>query len=82
VGERPFALGQQGLREVVERSSAGFAAVAFEAWPVVVRAPGARIVTLTTGTLERTSFPSQRMDIGITGFSMEELVGMGEDWHS
>ena len=38
MGEGPLALGQQRLCEVVERPSAGFAAVAFEAWPVVVRA--------------------------------------------
>jgi hypothetical protein len=48
----------------------------------VVRAPGTSVVALTTGTLERTIFPPQRMDIGIAGVGMEELVEMGEHRHS
>ena len=38
-------------------------------------------MALTPGTLERAIVPSQRMEVGVAGVDMKELVEMGEHWH-
>jgi hypothetical protein len=79
--ERPFALGEQGVGEVVEGAPTAVAPVAFHPWPVVIMAPRTDGVALAPGTLERTIFPPERMDIGVAGINVEELVEMREDQH-
>jgi hypothetical protein len=64
--ERPLALVQQGVREVIEGALAAVAPVAFAPGAVVVIAPGIDVLTLTPGTLKRPLFPPQGMDIGVT----------------
>jgi hypothetical protein len=39
------------------------------------------MVALAARTLQRTVFPPERMDIGLTLFGVEELVQMGEHRH-
>ena len=40
----------------------------------MVGAPGTDIVTLTSRTLERTIFPPQHIDVGVTDVGTEKLV--------
>jgi hypothetical protein len=47
----------------------------------VVIAPRTNGVALAPGTLERTIFPPERMEIGVAGINVEELVEMGEHQH-
>jgi hypothetical protein len=83
VHERALAAVQERAREVIEGALAGvlFTAVALQSRLVVVRAPRTDIVALTAGTLEWAIFPPQRMDIGLTRFSVEELVQMRHKRH-
>jgi hypothetical protein len=74
VGERPFALVQQGVGEVVKGAITAVAPGAFAPGAVVVHAPGAHVVAVTPGTLQWAIFPPQRMKIGVAGISIEELV--------
>jgi hypothetical protein len=57
VWERPLALGEQRVGEIVEGAPTAVAPGAFQPGPVVVMAPGTDGVALTTGTVERTIFP-------------------------
>jgi hypothetical protein len=82
VWERPLALGEQGVGEVVEGAPTAVAPVAFQPGPVVVIAPATDGVALTTGTVERAIFPPERMDIGVARVGVEELVSVGEKRHS
>jgi hypothetical protein len=76
--QRPLALGQQRVGEVVEGASTAVAPVAFQPWTVVVHAPGTDVTALAPGTVERTISPSEHMDVGLTLFGTEELVDRGE----
>jgi hypothetical protein len=53
-----------------------FTAVALQARLVVICPPGTNIVALTSGTLEGTIFPPQRMDVRLTLVDVEELVNV------
>src|SRR5215813_8458802 len=76
VGEGALAAVQECAREVIAGALAGllFTAVALQARLVVIGPPGTNIVALTSGALERTIFPPQRMDVGLTLVDVEELV--------
>jgi len=78
VCQRPCALVQQGRGEIVEGALAALTPVALTPGPVVVLAPWIDVVTVAQRTLEWAIFPSQRRDIGLTVFSAEELVYIGE----
>ena len=43
--------------------------------------PGADMVALTSGALQASIFPAQRMDVGLTPFGVEELVEMRHNRH-
>ena len=58
-----------------------FTAVAFQSRLGVVRTPRTDVVALTARTLEWAIFPPQRMDIGLTRFSVEEVVEMRHNRH-
>ena len=81
MSQRPLALGQQRMGEVVEGTPTAVAPVALDPWTVVVIAPGADIVALAAGTLEPAVFPPECMDVGVAGVGVEELVEMGEYRH-
>src|SRR5712691_6942432 len=81
VRERPLALGEQRVGEVIEGAPTAVAPVAFAPWPVMIGPPGPNVVTLAPGTLERTIFPPQRMDVSLTLFGVEELVDVREHRH-
>src|SRR5215468_4171333 len=81
VRQRPLALVEQGVGEVVEGALAAVAPVAFAARSVVVLPPRIDVVTVTAGTLQGAIFPSERMDIGVACVRVEELVEMGEHGH-
>jgi hypothetical protein len=82
VRQRPLALVQQGMGKVVEGALAAMAPVAFAPGSVVVMAPRIDVVAVASGTLQRAIFPPQGMDVGVTLLGAEELVGIGEHWHS
>ena len=69
------------MGEVVEGTLAAVAPVAPAPGAVVVRPPGSDVLALAPGTLERTLFPSERMDVGVTVFGVEELVDICKHWH-
>ena len=75
--EGALAAVQERSGEVIEGTLATllFAAVAFQARLGVIGAPGPDVVALTAGTLEGPIFPAQRMDVGLTHFGVEEVVG-------
>jgi hypothetical protein len=60
--------------EIVERALAAVAPVALASRPVVVIALGIDVLALAPGTLQRTVFPPQRMDICMARIGVEELV--------
>jgi hypothetical protein len=62
------------MSEVVEGPLAAVAPVALAAGAVVVRAPWINVVALTAGALQRTVFPPERMDVGVTLVDVEEVV--------
>jgi hypothetical protein len=76
VHERALAAVQERAREVIEGTLAGllFTAVALQSGLVVIRAPGADVVALTSGALQGPIFPPQRMDVGLTLVDVKELV--------
>jgi hypothetical protein len=76
VRERPLALMESGVGEVVEGASAAMAPGAFAPGSIVVRAPGTDVLTGTAGPLEWALLPSQRTNGGLAGFSTETLVQM------
>jgi hypothetical protein len=65
---------EQGMGQIIEGPLAAVAPVALAPRAVVVLPPGIDILALAPRTLERTLFPPQRMDVGLTVFSVEELV--------
>ena len=79
--QRPLALGQQRVGEVVEGASTAVAPVAFQPWTVVVHAPGTDVTALAPGTVERTIVPPEGMNVCLTRFSTEELVDVREHGH-
>jgi len=81
VRERPFALMQQGIGEIIEGALATVAPVAFAAGAIMVRPPRIDVLALAAGTLEGLLFPSQRVDVGMTLIGVEELVEVREHWH-
>jgi hypothetical protein len=74
VRERPLALVQQGVGEVIEGALAAVAPVAFAPGSIVVIAPRIDVLTLTPGTLERPIFPPECMDIGVAGVDVEASI--------
>jgi hypothetical protein len=76
VHHRALAAVQECAREVIESALAVFlfTAIAFESGLVMIRAPGADVVALTPRALEWAILPAQGMDVGLTGFDVEELV--------
>jgi len=74
VWQRPLALVQQGVGQIVEGALAAVAPVAFTPGAVVIRAPRIDVVAVTPGTLQRAIFPPQRMDVGLAGVGTEKLV--------
>jgi hypothetical protein len=62
------------MGEVVEGPLAAVAPVALAARAVVVCPPGIDLLALAPRTLERTIFPPERVDVGVTVFGVEELV--------
>ncbi len=78
MGERALAAVQECAREVIEGALAGllFTAVALQSRLVVICPPGTNIVALTSGTLEGTIFPPQRMDVRLALVDVEELVNV------
>ena len=64
------------MGEIVERALAAVAPVALASRPVVVIALGIDVLALAPGTLQRTVFPPQGMDIGLALFGAEAVVQM------
>jgi hypothetical protein len=81
VRERPLALGQQCVGEVIEGAPTAVAPITFQPRPIVVGAPGTNIWAVTPGTLERAIVPPQRMDVSLALFGTEELVDIREGRH-
>jgi len=79
--ERPFALVEQGVGEVIEGALAAIAPVAFTSRSVVIIPPWIDVLTLAPGTLEGPIFPSQGMDVGLTLCDVEELMEVREHRH-
>jgi hypothetical protein len=65
---------EQGMGKIIEGPLAALAPVALAPRAVVVRPPGIDVLALAPRTLERTIFPPERMDVGLTVFSVEEVV--------
>jgi hypothetical protein len=65
---------EQGMGEIVEGTLTAIAPVALAPRAVVVRPPGIDVLALTPRTLKGAFFPPERMDVGLTLFSVEELV--------
>jgi hypothetical protein len=65
---------EESVREVIEGALAAVTPVAFTARAVVIRPPRIDVLALAPGTLERTIFPPERMDIEVAGIGVEELV--------
>ena len=81
--EGALAAVQERSGEVIEGALAGllFTAVALQARLVVIRAPGADVVALTSGALQGPIFPAQRMDVCLTRCGVEEVVEMRHHRH-
>ena len=62
------------MGQIIEGPLAVVAPVAIAPRAVVVRPPGIDILALAPGTLERTLFPPEGMDVGLTLFGVEELM--------
>ena len=79
MGEGALTAVQEGAREVIEGALAGllFTAVALQSRLVVICPPGTNIVALTSGTLEGTILPPQRMDVCLT-FNWLQVLGTTE----
>ena len=74
VRQRPLALVEQRIGEIIEGALAAVTPVAFASGSVVVRPPRIDVLALAPGTLEWTIFPPQRMDVGVALVDVEELV--------
>jgi hypothetical protein len=62
------------MGQIIEGPLAAVAPVALASRAIVVRPPGIDVLALAPRTLERTLFPPERMDVGVTMFGVEELV--------
>ena len=78
VRERPLALGQQRVGEVIEGAPTAVAPITFQPWPIMVGAPGTNSWAVTPGTVERAIVPPQRMDVSLAWFGTEALVDIRE----
>src|SRR2546429_4101322 len=81
VCQRPLALVEQRMGQIIEGTLAAVTPVAFASGSVVVRPPRIDVLALAPGTLEWTIFPSQRMDIDVAAIGVEELVDVREHRH-
>jgi hypothetical protein len=72
---------QEGIGQVIEGALAAIAPVAFTPGAIVIRASRINVVALAPGTLQRTLFPPQCMNVGLALFDVEELMQMGEHRH-
>ena len=72
--QRALGLGQQRVGEIVEGAPTALAPVAVQPWPIMVGTPEADVVTLAPGTLQRTIFPPEGMNVCLTLVNAEELV--------
>jgi hypothetical protein len=72
---------QQGRGEIVEGTPTAMAPVTFAPGAILVGAPLSNMVALAARTLQRTIFPPQRMDEGLTLFDVEELMQIREHRH-
>ena len=57
--QRLLALDEQRVGEIIEGASTAVAPRGLAAWPIVIIAPGADVMALTPGALERTIFPGK-----------------------
>jgi len=69
------------IGEVIEGALAAVAPIAFTVWAIVIRPPRIDGLALAPGTLERTLFPPQRVDVGLTVFDVEELMEVRKRRH-
>jgi hypothetical protein len=81
VGQGPLAAVEERIGEIIAGAVAVSTAEAFTSWPLVIIAPGSDGVALTPGTLQRTIFPAQAVDISVAGLGIEELMQMRENRH-
>jgi hypothetical protein len=54
------------------------APIAFHPWSILVITPGTDVMAPAPGTSEQALFPLERMDMGVAGVGMKELVEMRE----
>src|SRR5262245_46639275 len=69
------------MRESVDGALAALTPGALTPGTIMVRPPGLHVVPLAPGTVEGTSFPPQRMEVGLALFEAEELVDIGKRRH-
>jgi len=72
--QRPLALVEEGVREVVAGTLAAVTPGAFAAGAGGVRAPRLHVLALASGPLQGPIFPPQRLAIGVTLIDVEEGV--------
>jgi hypothetical protein len=72
---------EQGSGEVVEGALAAVTPVACASRALLVRAPAANTVALAARTWQRTVFPPERMEGGLTLVNVEELVDVRKHRH-
>jgi len=72
---------EQRIGEIVEGALAAVTPGAFTPRSVVVITPGVDVLALAPGTLKRTIFPPQCMDVGLTLVDVEKLVDVREHRH-
>ena len=80
--QRPLALMEQRVGEVIEGALAAITPVAFASRTVVVGTPRSHILALAPGTLAGTLLPPQRMDISVTLSDVEEGMDLREHRHT
>jgi hypothetical protein len=81
VRQRPLALVQEGVGEVIEGTLAAVAPVAFASGTIVVLPPRIDVLALAPGTLEGAIFPAQRVDVVVALSEVEEVVDVREHGH-
>ncbi len=72
---------EQGVSEVVEGALAAVTSVPFAPGSIVVLPPWIDVLAVTSGTLEGTSLPPERMNVRLALFGVEELVQIREHRH-
>ena len=65
---------EQGVSEVVEGALAAVTPVPFAPGSIVILPPWINVLAVTSGTLEETIFPPERMHVRLALFSVEQLV--------